>query len=233
MSLVEAVVKAGPQPGAEASQAEKKRYSEILSSHLAQEVAEGLRAVGFANVKPSRGGPGERAFQGGLGPKKVDVSSADEQHGLLLAVSIKTITSAPFGKNLRNRFADLCTEAITLHMRFPYGVVCALFAFPAGADADVTKGRKTSTFRRAMKLMAAVGGREEYTGPGEKFENVTMMLFQPAGADRGRPWVRLFNAGGEAKMSEREYFLLLRDICNRRNPNAPIGDPEEDTGEND
>ena len=231
MTLVEAVVRAGPLPGAEASQAEKKRYSEVLSSHLAQDVAEGLRRVGFKNVKPPRGGPGERAFQGGLGPKKVDVSSADEQHGLLLAVSVKTITAAPFGKNLRNRFADLCTEAITLHMRFPYGVVCALFAFPAAADADVTKGRKTSTFRRAMKLMAAVGGREEYTGPGEKFENVTMMLFQPAGQKKGKPWVRLFNANGEAQIPESEYFTLLRDVYNRRNPNAPIGESEEGLGE--
>lgn len=49
MTLVEAVVRAGPLPGAEASQAGKKRYSEVLSSHLAQEVAEGLRRVGFKN----------------------------------------------------------------------------------------------------------------------------------------------------------------------------------------
>jgi hypothetical protein len=46
------------------------------------------------------GGAREKAFQGGLGPKRVDVSYADERHGLILAVSIKTITSEPFGKNL-------------------------------------------------------------------------------------------------------------------------------------
>ena len=74
MSLLDAVVGTGPPPGPEATQAQKKRYSEVLSAHLAQEVAEGLRKAGFKNVKPVRGGPGERAFQGGLGPKKVYVA---------------------------------------------------------------------------------------------------------------------------------------------------------------
>jgi len=231
MSLLDAVKKAGQIPGPDAKQTDKKRYSEILSAHLAQEVAQGLRLVGFHDVKPAAGGPAERAFQGGLGPKKVDVSAADERHGLLLAVSIKTINAPPFGKNLRNRFADLCTEAITLHMRFPYGVVCALFAFPADADDDVTPGRSVSTFHRAMRLMATIGDREEYTDPGEKFENVTMMLFQPAGDDSRKPWVRLFNAKGEARISEADYFCLLREVYNRRNPHAPVGEQEEDDAE--
>src|SRR5439155_17728926 len=145
---------------------------------LAMEVADGLRGVGLPNVRPMRGGPGERVFQGGLGPKKVDVTYADERHGLLLAVSIKSISVPPFGKNLKNRFADLCTEAITLHMRFPYSVICALFAFPSPADADVTPGRPISTFRRAMRLLATISGRANYADPGEKFESITLMLFQ-------------------------------------------------------
>src|SRR5205823_1219713 len=161
MSFADAVIKAGAPPPGDAAQAAKKRYSEILSKHLAQELAAGLRGVGFRNVKPLAGGPGEREFQGGLGPKKVDVSFADERHGLLLAVSIKSINFAPFGKNLKNRFSDLCTEAITLHMRFPYSVVCALFAFPIAADEDVTGARTKSTFRRATALFATISGREQ------------------------------------------------------------------------
>jgi hypothetical protein len=179
MSLVDAILATGLLPPSTATQAGKKRYSEILSGNLAIEVAEGLREAGFPNIHPIQGGPGERTFQGGLGPKKVDVTYSDEQHGLLLAVSIKTINFAPFGKNLKNRFGDLCTEAITLHMRFPYSVVCMLFAFPEGADQDLTAGRRLSTFQRASRLLATISGREEYTDPGEKFENVTLMLFRP------------------------------------------------------
>ena len=228
MSLVDAVVAVGPPPPPEATQAGKKRYSELLSRHLAVEVGEGLRAVGFPNVKPRRGEPGEKEFQGGLGTKKVDVTYADEQHGLLLAVSIKGINVAPFGKNLKNRFSDLCTEAITLHMRFPYAVVCALFAFPSAADQDVTSGRRVSTFQRATRLCATISGRAQYTDPGEKFENVTMMLYQAVTPRGPAPWVKLFDASSGAEMTEDEYFRMLRQLFNRRNPHAMVGEETAD-----
>jgi hypothetical protein len=221
MSLKDAVVGAGLYPPPDATQAEKKRYSELLSKHLAPEVADGLRRIGLPNVRPLRGGSGEREFQGGLGPKRVDVTHADERNGLMLAVSIKSISVPPFGKNLKNRFADLCTEAITLHMRFPYSVICALFAFPLEADQDVTRGRPVSTFRRAMKLLATISGRTDYTGPGEKFEDVTLMLFQPV-TTKAEPSVRLFNAITEQEVGEGEYFAHLRDIFNIRNPHIAI-----------
>lgn len=224
MSLLDAVIGNGPLPPDSVSQAAKKRQSELLSDKLAAEVAAGLRAVGFPGVRPAPGGPGEREFQGGLGPKKVDVSYADEQNGLMLAVSIKSINFAPFGKNLKNRFSDLCTEAISLHMRFPYAVVCALFAFPSGADRDVTPSRPASTFQRAVKLFGTVSGRREYTDPGEKFENVTLMLYE-APADGGVvPSVRLVNADTQRELTEQDYYQLLRDLYNTRNPQAAIGE---------
>jgi len=233
MSLVDAVIRAGVIPDSAASQSEKKRYSELLSRHLAIEVAAGLRRIGFKNVKPLENGPGEKAFQGGLGPKKVDVSQSDEQHGLLLAVSIKSITSAPFGKNLKNRFYDLCPEAITLHLRFPYSVICALFCFPKAADEDVTAGRPLSTFQRAKKLLSTVSGRAEYTDPGEKFENVTMMLFQPVTSDkRMKASVRLFDTLTDREISESDFLEAIRRIHNRRNPHLAVGedvvDPSDD-----
>ena len=228
MSLVDAVTRAGTRPPDTAPQAQKKRYSELLSHHLAEEVAASLRAAGFPDVKPIPGGPGEKAFQGGLGPKKVDVSYADERHGLLLAVSIKSINFAPFGKNLKNRFSDLCTEAITLHMRFPYSVVSALFAFPDEADLDTREGgRSQSTFRRATKLLGTISGRREYTDPGEKFENVAMMLFRPLSDSGELPEARLFQAETGGEITEDQYFAMLLDIYNSRNPHALLGDIEE------
>jgi len=207
----------------EAPQAHKKAYSERLSKQLAFEVADRLRQVGFAGAKPLRNGPGEREFQGGLGPKKVDVTYSDERHGLILAVSIKSINCPPFGKNLRNRFADLCTEAITLHMRFPYAVVCLLFAFPAQADADVTPGRPISTFRKAMKLLATIGGRNDHTDPAEKFEHVALMLYDPA--NQGiQPWVRVFDATTGAEFDEEDYPRRIRQIYDKRNPHAILGE---------
>jgi hypothetical protein len=223
MSLADAITATGPIPNNSVSQAVKKRYSEVLSGHLARELAAGLRRVGFANVRPLPDGPGEKAFQGGLGPKKVDVSFADEQHGLLLAVSIKSICFPPFGKNLKNRFGDLLVEAISLHLRFPYSVVCMLFAFPLASDQDVTRLRTISTFARAMSLFATVSDRQDYTDAGEKFEDVTMMLFEPStGSNPGK--LRLYDARSKKLLSEDEYFQNLRRIYNRRNPHAAIGE---------
>jgi len=222
VSLLDAIIATGRIPPISATQAQKKRYSEILSSQLAMEVAEGLRGIGFPHVKPLRGGLGEKAFQGGLGPKKVDVSYSDEQHGLLLAVSIKSINFAPFGKNLKNRFGDLCTESITLHMRFPYAIVCMLFAFPILADQDMSRHRPMSTFQRAIRLFATISGREEYTDLGEKFENVTLLLFQPVVEGEEQPWVKLIDARTRRVMTEPQYFQMLRDLYNSRNPHAII-----------
>lgn len=225
MALIDAVNAAGSMPLPSALQSEKKRYSERLSAALAFEVADGLRSVGFPTVVPRRGGPGEKEFQGGLGPKKVDVSYSDERNGLLQAVSIKSICFEPYGKNLKNRFGDLCTEAITLHMRFPYSVVCALFAMPEDANLDKTQLRKISTFQRASMLLGTISGRLDYSSAGERFEDVTMMLFRPVKND-DRSWIKLYSASPKSELrelSEKDYFLRLRDIFNIRNPHAQVG----------
>jgi hypothetical protein len=237
VSLLDAVRAVGLIPPI--GQALKKRYAERLSKELAEEVADRLRVMKFPAVKPIRGGPGEKAFQGGLGPKKVDVSFADERHGLLLAVSVKTICAEPYGKNLKNRFGDLCTEAITLHMRFPYSVVCALFVMPEEANLDVTRLRRISTFQRASMLLGTISNREDYSSAGEKFENVTMMLFRPLREDQTEPWVRLFDSRTRAELTEQQYFQRLRDIYNVRNPHYQIGvedlkaEGEDEAGDED
>jgi hypothetical protein len=141
---------------------------------------------------------------------------------LLLAVSIKTISFGPFGKNLKNRFGDLCTEAITLHMRFPYSVVCALFAFPIDADEDNMKQRQLSTFRRACKLFGTISGRGEYTGPGEKFEHVAMLLYRPMGHP-DTPNIRIIDAASGEEISETLYFANLHRLFSERNPHMTIG----------
>lgn len=138
MSLLDAVIAAGPAPVADTPQAGKKRYSEVLSRNLAWEVADGLRQV----------------------------------------------------------------------------------------DEDVTAGRTTSTFQRATRLLSTISGRDEYTGPGEKFENVALMLYQPSGHPEAPPWVRLVDADTGAELSEGDYYLMLRDLFNARNPHASLGGPD-------
>lgn len=76
--------------------------------------------------------------------KKVDVTWATEESGLILAASVKTTlfkdkTSKNFQKNLTNRPADMLNEPVTLHRRFPYAVLAALLIFDVGAESDGTE----------------------------------------------------------------------------------------------
>jgi hypothetical protein len=66
MSFVDAVVSVGQIPGPNASREAKKRYAERLAGALAQEVAKGLRAIGFKGVIPAEGGSGRGNFRAAL-----------------------------------------------------------------------------------------------------------------------------------------------------------------------
>src|SRR5262249_14743724 len=148
----------------------------------------------------------------------------------------KSICVPPYGKNLKNRFGDLCTEAITLHMRFPYSVVCGLFTMPEDANVDRTPQRKISTFQRASMLFGTISGRANYESPGERFEDITMMLFRPLRDDDIEPWVRLYAATSRPELrevGETEYFAGIRDVYNVRNPHAQVGLPDLETEADD
>jgi hypothetical protein len=264
MALRDAVIRAGVIPTDQVEQKTKKRYSEMLSHELAIEVADGLRARGFAGMKPLREivkkgkNKGkiqirkEKEFQGGLGPKRVDVSFSDDRHGLMLAVTIKCLNfpsypkisgSDPaqfdysgipnFSKNIKNRFGDLTTEAITLHLRFPFAVVGCLYVMPERSMTERGSQMKISTFERASHLYGTITGRRIYGDPAEKFEDVTLLLHRPL-KDPVRPedvWVRLYQAGtGMKEISESSYFQQILNLYNDRNPHAMIGE-DADEGE--
>jgi hypothetical protein len=108
-------------------------------------------------------------------------------------------------------------------MRFPYSVICALFAMPEGADLDVTRGRRISTFRRARMLLDTISGRVDHASAPEKFEDITMMLFRPLREGGAEPWVKLYPVAPAHEISEEQYFKRLRDIFNVRNPHVQVG----------
>lgn len=244
-------------PSDAAPREDKKAYSERLSHELAIEVADALRALEFSDIKPEKKVVAkgkhkgkikiikEKEFQGGLGPKRVDVSFADDRHGLMLAVTIKSLnfpsfpkikgTDPPqfdftkrgtFSKNIKNRFGDLTTESITLHLRFPFAVVACLYVMPERSMQDKGSQMRSSTFERAAKLYGTISGRVAYGDPAEKFENVTLMLHRPLSdpAAPGDAWVRLYKAGSMQEVNELDYFLDLRELYNQRNPHAMVGE---------
>jgi len=98
---------------------------------------------------------------------------------------------------------------------------------PQAADEDQTVQRTFSTFERARVLLGTISGREDYSSPGEKFEDIVMMLFSPSTDQAPEPSIQLFLAtarqGVRHELSELEYFERIRDIYNIRNPHAQVG----------
>lgn len=213
------------KPEDSASQSDKKRYSERVSELVAAAIAEELRQRGLSEARPA--GPGEldssgaeRRMAGGLGAKKVDVTWATEEAGLLLAVSIKSINfrdsrSGHFQKNLTNRRGDMLMEAVTLHRRFPYAVLGALFFFDQGAETDGTDRRK-STFTNAHARLRLFTGRDDPAGRDEQFEKFYVLLLAASPSD---VVIRAYEVGKPAVLVPMtEVIDGLLQLCAERNP---------------
>lgn len=184
--LLEAALKAIPAKPADSAPAPlKKRYSEQVSNAIAPALAEELRLRGMAGARP--GPPGvvglsgaERRMAGAIGAKKVDVTWATEESGLLLALSIKTINfrdsrTGNFQKNLTNRRGDLLYEAVTLHRRFPYAVLGGFLFLDKDAASDNT-GTRRSTFINADSRLRLFDGRNDPAGRDEQYERLFIVL---------------------------------------------------------
>ena len=187
---IEAAIRAaGKRPPEIDTQANKKAYSERVSNQLAPAIAAELRERGLGGCQPhppiagKRRGS-ERRIAGGLGDKKVDVTFATEHAGLVLAISVKTISwrdqkTKNFQKNLQNRKADLVFEVTTLHKRFPYSVVGGLLLLYEDARTD-NRGSQTriSTFARAHQLLKMFNNRSGTRNEDTKFECLAVGVYK-------------------------------------------------------
>lgn len=116
---------------------------------------------------------------GAIGAKKVDVTWATEESGLLLAVSIKSINfrsgNGNYQKNLTNRRGDMLYEGVTLHRRFPYSVLGGMLFLDKNAATDDTPRRK-STFVNAHARLKLFDGRNDPAGRDEQYERMYVAL---------------------------------------------------------
>ena len=181
-----------------------------------------LRKRGVVECQPDpvTGRGGERRIAGGIGAKKVDVSLAREDMGLVLAVSLKGIYFPDvtllkksgkqyFAKNLINRKGDMLAEATTLHKRFPYAVLGGIFLFDARAAMDSPDGK--STYHRAHDALEAFAGRESHADADERIEALALGLISPDNS------VRLSWVGDAAQDITLEEFItyMLREVAAR------------------
>jgi hypothetical protein len=205
------------------NQPAKKRYSELMSQAIAAVLAEELRKRGLKGARP--GGDGdlgvrgaERRMSGGIGAKKVDVTCATEESGLILGLSVKCITSKDprtgnYQKNLTNRRGDMLVEAVTLHRRFPYAVLGGFVFFDKGAVSDGSQQR-SSTFSNAHRAFRIFSGRNDPAGRDEQYERLYLSLVEatPFGCS-----ITLTHAGEPAShlSLDRALDSLLRLVVER------------------
>jgi hypothetical protein len=213
-----------PSPRTIPPQADKNPWVGKLSNNLALAFADELRHRGMTEARPS--GPGdigpsgaERRLAGGIGAKRVDVTWATEESGLLLACSVKTIMfrdnrSGNFQKNLTNRRGDLTVEAVTLHRRFPYAVLSGwLFLDARAADDDTDKRR--STFENAFPRLRLFTGRQDPAGREEQFERLYLLLVD---TNPFAPTIECYHVADRTRIVDIDQALTeLVDLVGERN----------------
>lgn len=223
--LHDALASLPPKPPDSAARPDKKRYSEKLSEVVALAFAEELRSRGMAEARPGPVREGEasgaeRRMSGGIGAKKVDVTWATEESGLIFSISVKSINfkdarTGNYQKNLINRRGDMLIEAVTLHRRFPYAVLAGVFFFDKGACEDATD-RRRSTFENANNRMRIFTGRNDPAGRDEQYERMYLVLLD---CDTTPPSAEFFHVGRTAeRVSLEEMFDDFASLIAERNP---------------
>jgi hypothetical protein len=240
-SLVKALQGLLEKPTDDAKAPVKKAYSEKMSAAVAMVLAEELRQRGLQKARP--GGVGEqglsgaeRRMSGGIGAKKVDVTWATEESGLLLAISVKCINFSDrktknFQKNLTNRRGDMLFESVTLHRKFPYAVLGGFFILDKGAGLDGS-GKRLSTFLNAHRGLRLFTGRSDPAGRDEQYERLFLVLVDATPFSASAKFYEAGRPHSEITL-DRALDLLLRaaserdpDFYNLLGPNGEL-DPDD------
>ena len=213
------------KPPDTAARTTKQSYSQKVSAVVASAFAEEFRQRGLDSARPAPPGVvgtsgAERRMAGGLGAKKVDVTWATEESGLLLAISVKSINfrdqrSGNFQKNLTNRRGDMLFESVTLHRRFPYAILGGFLFMDQGAATDGTT-RRRSTFENAHLRLKLFTGRDDPAGRDEQYERLYIVLLDP---NQFNPSYKAYGVGDAKKtIALDDAFDELIELVAERNP---------------
>lgn len=123
---------------------------------------------------------GERKVGGGLRSVNADLSEVTAENGVTLAVEIKPVHLA-VGRAIWNRFGDIRSFAVNIHLKFPFAIVGAVTTYPteervsSGSDdrwksTEHLIGRAIGRFRKA-------GGRDREDGAPYLLEGTCVVVF--------------------------------------------------------
>ena len=145
----------------------KKAAQIRLSNALAQALGADLKD----RLPSLNAHAGERQVSGALRTVKADVSEMHALDGLRLAIEIKPINLA-VGRAIWNRFGDIRTFAVNLHLKFPFAVVGGVLVIPTFEESGT------------KQAVAASEGEEEIAD-GDSIEDLTFTSISTEPAVRG------------------------------------------------
>lgn len=143
-------IESGPKKAAQI------RLSSALGRALVGELRAKLPNLGDAVV-------GERKVAGALRTTNADVSEVHPLDGLRLAVELKPVNLA-VGRAIWNRFGDLRTFAVNLHLKFPFAVVGGVLVIPTYEEV----GSREASKAEAIEDATAEGEEPHASGEGEQ-----------------------------------------------------------------
>lgn len=127
---------------------------------------------------------GERDVSGALRIARADVCELHPLDGLRLAVEIKPVNLA-VGRAIWNRFGDIRTFAVNLHLKFPFAVVGGVLAIPTYEEGREGGGRRSTVplIQRAVTRLIRAGGRRTEGDAPHLLEGIGVVVYDP---DTGR-----------------------------------------------
>lgn len=148
-----------------------------LSNALAAVALADLRDAGLALPAAFAG---EREVGGGLRSVKADVSEMTPRDGLTLGIEIKPVHLA-VGRAIWNRFGDVRTFAVNLHLKFPFAVVGGILTLPTTerikSGDDENWKSTTHLVTRAVGRFIRAGGRATEGDATHLMEGIAVVAF--------------------------------------------------------
>ncbi|HUN83894.1 MAG TPA: hypothetical protein VMU48_05910 [Terracidiphilus sp.] len=148
---------------------------------------------------------GERKVSGALRTVNADVSESHPLDGLRLAVELKPVNLA-VGRAIWNRFGDIRTFAVNLHLKFPFCIVGGVLAIPTYEEVGTKEAQAASEAEEASQDGIAVTPSFEASSEAsssqmtEQGRRSTVHLIERAIA-------RLIRAGGRKTEGDAPHLL--------------------------
>jgi len=157
-------------------------------------------ATGLSNrlARPLALTVGERRVAGALRPVNADVSEFHETDGLRLAVELKPVNLA-VGRAIWNRFGDIRTFAVNLHLKFPFCIVGGVLSIPTSEEVG-TKEAEHADREEAESMTLSEETADGPPAPGQVRWKSTRHLIERAIA-------RLIRAGGRRTEADAPHLL--------------------------